>query len=298
MDNSIHDVMNHLVAADAARMSGVRFADARGTGVARRVRTRRTVRAAGMGGASAVAVGALAVGATHVQWGALVLPGAGGTADPESKSTPAGVVGGSPFGCGFVFPSASQSVEGMAIEDTGWLTSDEVLALLDRRINTHFDSSGNLVQSEHVPVTVHVDSTQSLPTFSLVHPAGSAVTGGYFGAEDPVVRAPTIDGITGPAGADIKESTEGRTFVAVSHSTVIGTITNPWQPEDAPPVASTNTELPDSLTLINPEGAFSACPGATLGSDYDVYAVAGRMTMDSDHVVSGPYYVWSEIAKP
>jgi len=292
MNNAIQDVMNDLVAADAARLSGRRFADARGGGIARRVRTRRTVRAAGVGGASAMAVGAVALGATNLPWGQLGAVSSG----PASTSKPEPIV--SPFECGFVFPNASQSVEGMAIEDTGWLTSDEVLALLDRRINSNVDSSGNPVQSEHVPVPFHVDSTQSLPTFSLVDLAGSAVTGGYLGAEDPVVRAPTIDGITGPAGAEIKQSTEGRTFVAVSHSTVIGTITNPWQPEDAPPVATTNTELPGSLTLINPEGAFSTCPGATLGNDFDVYAVAGRITLDSAHVTTGPIYVWSKIAKP
>ena len=68
MDHSIHDVMDSLVAADAARMSGRDFADARGAGLARKVRTRRTVRAAGVGGASAVAVGALAFGAMHMPW--------------------------------------------------------------------------------------------------------------------------------------------------------------------------------------------------------------------------------------
>jgi hypothetical protein len=292
MDDSLHSVMNDVVAADASRMSGRDFADARGAGLARKVRTRRTVRAAGMGGASAVAVGAFAFGATHLEWGQLDVASSG------SNSTVEPAPATSPFQCGFNFPSTSWSSGGMAIEDTGWLTSEEVLALLDRRINTNFDSSGKLVQSEHVPVTVHVDSTQLLPTFSLVDSAGSSVTGGYSGAEDPVVRAPTIDGINGPAGVHIKESTEGRTFVAVSNSVVIATITSPWEPEDAPPLTSTNTGLPDSLTLINPEGAFSACPGASLGSDYDVYAVAGRMTMDSDRVTTGPFYVWSEIAKP
>ena len=75
MDHSIHDVMNSLVAADAARMSGRDFADARGAGLARKVRTRRTVRAAGMGGASAVAVGALAFGAMHFPGRETMTPG-------------------------------------------------------------------------------------------------------------------------------------------------------------------------------------------------------------------------------
>jgi len=80
MDNSFGAAMAGLVIEDASRMSGARFADARGTGVVRRVRTRRRVRAAGMGGASAVAVGALAFGATHLPWGVLdAAPGIGGT---------------------------------------------------------------------------------------------------------------------------------------------------------------------------------------------------------------------------
>src|SRR5664279_2113607 len=108
MDSSFQAAMNDLVAADAARMSGRAFADARGTGVARRVRTRRRVRAAGMGGASAVAVGALAFGATNMPWGQLDVASSGS----DSISGPEPIA--SPFECGYVFPSASQSVEGMA----------------------------------------------------------------------------------------------------------------------------------------------------------------------------------------
>jgi hypothetical protein len=68
MDNSFQAAMNDLVAADAARMSGRAFADARGAGLARRVRTRRTLHAAGMGGASTVAVGAIALGSMPTNW--------------------------------------------------------------------------------------------------------------------------------------------------------------------------------------------------------------------------------------
>lgn len=292
MDNSFHAAMNDLVAADAARMSGPRFANRHGGGVVRRVRTRRTVRAAGIGGGTMLTAGALAVGATHLEWGQLDVASSG--SDSTAEPAPAT----SPFQCGYVFPSASQSVEGMAIEDAGWLTSEEVLARLDRRLNTNFDSSGNPVQSEHVAVPFHVDSTQSLPTFSLVDSAGSAAASGYTGTEDPVLNSPTIDGLQGPAGAEIEVSNEGLTFVAVSESTVIGTITSPLEPEDASPVMWTNTSPQTSLTLVNPEGAFSVCPGATLGNDFDVYAVAGRVTVDSAHVTTGPFYVWSEIAKP
>ena len=69
MDSSFGALMDDAVAADAARMSGRVFADARGVGVARRVRTRRTVRAAGIGGGTMLTAGALVLGATHMRWG-------------------------------------------------------------------------------------------------------------------------------------------------------------------------------------------------------------------------------------
>lgn len=78
MDLSIHDVMNDLVRADAAQMSGRDFADARGGGVARRVRTRRTVRAAGIGGGTMLTAGALVMGALNLPWETKTAPGPGG----------------------------------------------------------------------------------------------------------------------------------------------------------------------------------------------------------------------------
>lgn len=78
MDTSMHGMMNDLVAADAARMSGRDFADARGSGVARRVRTRRTVRAAGIGGGTMLTAGALVAAAINMPWETKAAPGTGG----------------------------------------------------------------------------------------------------------------------------------------------------------------------------------------------------------------------------
>lgn len=291
MDGSFHSGLKQLVVNDAARLSGHEFADARGAGVARRVRTRRTVRAAGMGGASAVAMGALAVGGSQLFDGGEFMPGGSATPSADAVAT-------SPFQCGFEFPSESRSVEGLAIEDTGWLTSAEVMALMDRRLNTNTDSAGNPVESPHIQVTTHVDFTQLLPTFAFVDPVGREGGGSSMGTDDPILNPPTIEGLQGPPGAEIKQSAAGVTFVAVSQATVVGTITDAWRPEEAPPVTWTSTSLPEALTLINPEGAFSACPSATLDEKFDIYAVAGRMTMDSNRVMTGPFYVWSEIPKP
>ena len=102
MDLSIHDVMNDLVRADAARMSGRDFADARGPGVARRVRTRRTVRAAGIGGGTMLTAGALVVGALNLPWGATSTdPGATGASGcveaPWPRVGPDGSIGSGSF---------------------------------------------------------------------------------------------------------------------------------------------------------------------------------------------------------
>ncbi len=85
MDNPFGSAMADLVVVDSARLSGRDFADARGAGVARRVRTRRTVRAAGVGGVSAVAAGALAFGATHLpRPGGIVAPATSGECTPTA----------------------------------------------------------------------------------------------------------------------------------------------------------------------------------------------------------------------
>ena len=292
MDGSFHSALKHLVVNDAARLSGHGFAERRGAGVAGRVRTRRTVRAVGMGGVSAVAVGALAVGSSQLFDGGEFMPGSSATPSVDA-------VASSPFQCGFIFPSESRSVEGLAIEDTGWLTAAEVMALMDRRLNTNTDSAGNPVESPHVQVTTHVDSTQPLPTFTLVDPHGAAAVGGALVTDDPTLHPPDNFGVMqDPSGAVAGQATSGMTFVAVSQATVVGTITDAWVPHDAPPVTWTNTSRPEALTLINPEGAFSACPSATLDEEFDIYAVAGRMTMDPNRVMTGPFYVWSEIPKP
>ncbi len=85
MDNPFGSAMADALAADTARLSGRKFADARGAGVARGVRTRRTMRAAGVGGVSAVAAGAIAFGATHLpSTGGVVAPATGGECTPTA----------------------------------------------------------------------------------------------------------------------------------------------------------------------------------------------------------------------
>lgn len=269
------------------------FAGGYGRGVVGRVRRRRTVRAVGVGGVSAMAVGALAFGATQLPWSPLATPAAA----PDEPAT-------SPFQCGFVFTSESESVDGMSIEDTGWLTAGEVHVRLDRYLNTPMDSAGNPVEAEHVPVTTHVDDTQLLPTFAVVDPHGAASIGGAIVTEDPTHYPPdTFGTLHDASGAVGGQTTSGMTFVAVSQATVVGTMTDPWQPEKAPHVAWVGLSEPEesgvsALTLINPDDAFTACPGVTLSEDFEIYAVGGRLSSDPEGVMTEPLYAWSQIPKP
>ncbi len=122
--------------------------------------------------------------------------------------------------------------------------------------------------------------------------------------EDPTLFPPNEMGtVEDASGAELGQATSGLTFVAVSQATVVGTIIDPWQPEGAQHLAGAGSADASvvgrsALTLINPEGAFTACPDATLGEGFEVYAVVGRMTMDADRVMSEPLYAWSEILAP
>ncbi len=78
MGNSFHTAMNDIVTDDSARMSGRDFSEARGAAVTRRVRTRRAVRAAGIGTVATASAGALAY--TALQWDRAPQPAAPGEA--------------------------------------------------------------------------------------------------------------------------------------------------------------------------------------------------------------------------
>ncbi len=64
--NHLRDLMNGAISADARATDGDVLADALRSGVRRRVRTRRGVRAVGVGSAAAVSVGAVAFGAARL----------------------------------------------------------------------------------------------------------------------------------------------------------------------------------------------------------------------------------------
>lgn len=88
--DTLQERLGVAVESDAARFSGGDFAEGRGASVARRVRRRRTARAAGYGGGAMLAVGALAVGGARLPWGgigAIAQPGAGGCVTPDAAAS-------------------------------------------------------------------------------------------------------------------------------------------------------------------------------------------------------------------
>jgi len=96
---------------DALAFSGDDFADARWGSVRTRVRRRRAMRAAGVGGASALGMGALAVGVTHLPFASLGLagPGSGSVVCTTSAAAP-----------------TAHPIDNSKGEDKTWLIYDDV----------------------------------------------------------------------------------------------------------------------------------------------------------------------------
>ncbi len=291
--SDFRDLMMAQMDDAAADFAAEDFAAGYGRGVVGRVRRRRTVRAVGVGGVSlvAVAVGALAVGANHVPWGPLGEPAAA----PDEPAT-------SPFQCGFEFPTDSQGSDDFWIDGLAWLTPAQMnAAVYQRRAQTNqaqIDRGGPAEpQPWDLPQAI---GTEPGPVFTLYYPAGSEGAGGEFRDTDPALNPPDSNGIQGPSDVVIYFSV-GQTFVAVSDGVVSGTMRAPWSPEDAPhltQVAWGESHFLEPLALLNPEGAFTACPGATLSGDEDLYAVAGVMTDSSVDGLSEPEYAWLNAGRP
>jgi hypothetical protein len=80
MNGDLGNLLTGEMGEAASRFAYDDFAEAYGRRVAGRVRRRRAVRAAGVGGGTMLTAGALVVGATHMPWGALgAAPGVGGS---------------------------------------------------------------------------------------------------------------------------------------------------------------------------------------------------------------------------
>lgn len=89
--NTIQERLGVAVESDAIRFSGKEFAEGRGEAIARSIKRRRAVRAAGYGGGTALALGGLVLGATRLPAlaeGGWLTPGAVDCVTPEAEPAP------------------------------------------------------------------------------------------------------------------------------------------------------------------------------------------------------------------
>ncbi len=280
MSNPFHSALNDLVVRDAARMSGDDFAESRAGGIGRRVRTRRTVRAAGVGGASALAAGAVAVGVTQVPWGGTATPAGAGATDATTAE-------GSPFECGFHIRAEAAGTDHLWIENLTWSTPDEI----NERISWHaFQPEG--ADPADVPQAL---GTFDVPTVT-VHDSLAASTGDHFqgvgGTTDPALEV--RDGSLSGWNTAITYA-QGTAFVAVAGGEVVGTLA-----EDPSGEAPLSVFLDGAdVTMLNADDAFVACPGVSLPSEsWAVYAVAGTVAEDASGTLHGPEYAWLRVSGP
>lgn len=198
-----------------ARFEREDFAAVCGRRVAQRVRRRRAVRAAGVGGGTMLTAGALAVGATNVPWGAWgtaagVAPGASST----ECVTPSAVLMGTAGSMGTVVrgtlsPSADPSSSGA----TSVLWSEYYLDTGDGIVTFAQDADGNwwttqgdgerepLTPSEDGLLTVVTADGEAVVTMNIIDPEGSGAPGDEFtyrvdvesvdGADDCYTPSPT-----------------------------------------------------------------------------------------------------------
>lgn len=207
--------------------------------------------------------------------------------DPSLAAKPEDIVG-SPFECGFEFPTESYGNDTQSFDDIEWVSPDEMNAQIRA---LHPDSGSDIYQAvgqDDVPVITLSDDFAS--SF------GEWTTGGSD-AVDPALALGERDPDAMPSGVRVMH---GSSFVAVADGVVVGTITEPFVPNTAPPIYQRvpHGEFGETLALLNADNAFTACPGATLDGNWDLYAVAGDIARESDGRVYGPDYFWLKATRP
>ena len=205
--------------------------------------------------------------------------------DPSLAAKPEDVIGDSPFECGFTFPTDSYSTYTQSIDGLEWISPDEINALIND-LPPGFGLDGAQATGQGDVLLVAVRDTFGLPFSDWVRGGGEAI--------DPMAMLGESDPYAPASGVS---TAHGSSFVAVADGIVVGTIAEPSVPDTAPPVYRWRhgADFDESLVLLNPDGAFTACPGATLDGDWDLYAVAGDVARESDGRMHGPDYFWLKV---
>lgn len=198
MNGDLGNLLTGEMGEAESRFANDDFAAAYGSRVLGRVRRRRAVRAAGVGGGTMLTAGALVVGATHMPWGALgAAPGMGGS-DCVTSSPSADVVTYtvSP-------PSSDGRVAEMTVTDPatggvrlrGILQSDGTWRVTD--------ADGNPVEASPVPGGGYVVSIDGA-SLGIEWPDGGATAVSSDPSADGsfTYTVPAPDGAAGPSASD------------------------------------------------------------------------------------------------
>ena len=293
------------------------FAGTYGRGVVGRVRRRRTVRAAGVGGGTMLTAGALAIGVTQVPMGGSLAPGGSSdcvtdaseqsspttsdecnppsptpSPDPSLAGKPGDVVGDNPFECGFQFPTESYGTDDFWIDGVEWFTPSEVEAA---RVELYGAEAG-----------AGLAGLNAVIPRVTVNRVGAPLTEGSSASGVTDTGSPSLDKTDNLALGFSAEwvFSEGRTFVGVVDGKVVATGT--LQKDDEASAASILTEpdfdgatIRELMYLVDPSVALTSCDANPVGlTEIDIVAVAGVIVKHADGTVDGPTYAWLPVGAP
>jgi len=230
------------------------------------------------------------------QWTGCGLPGPSASAHPNASSSaspspeptasliatvvtkPEDVVAGqNPFQCGFPFPTDTSAADGL------WTFGTEERPAADV----------NAKLADYSPDPPQALGTNLLRTVTMVDQF--AATLGSISTVDAGAVDPAL--VANRAQSSGVSLVQNATFVAVVNGTIVGTIVDPYTPQTSPPLfqESLDTVFDNAITLLNPDSAFTACPGITLGNDWTSYVVVGDAALDSAGKAYGPVYGWVKL---
>lgn len=303
MNGDLGNLLTGELGEAEARFAHEDFAGDFGRSVAGRVRRRRTVRAAGVGGGTMLTAGALAIGATSIPWGTLGEATVGGIGEtgsatpalsqsasqgpspstgPSSTHTPAPGVADSPFQCGFEFPTPTSEPDELGITARE-VSGDEIRAEFDRRF-------GN--QSP----TTDVGTGDGVWAIVTGMPGGQ---GGTIPGETSVLdpHDPDRTYVAGRPWAS-EFIAEGVSFVGVSNG-VVAAIIVPADTGVTPGfIDDREAQGSDLDAFLVDRAALTLCDTTGEGLDQlTLYVVAGYVTQLGD-TTTGPTYAWREVGGP
>ncbi len=277
--SDFRDLMIAQMDDAAAAFAAEDFAAGYGRGVVGRVRRRRTVRAVGVGGVSAVAVGGLAFGGSQlfsdgVQPAGFVTP----SPDPSRTAGPEGAV--TPFECGFVFDTNASNAPHLAV--TAWQSTTP---------------GGSTSMGDNSVDSVWTDGLVDTSA-NAAHGVAEQSLGNRTPESEVSGRDPGDPAVWAERGGPIDGTHAGVGFVSVRDDVVVGTQRLDFTAGPVPFAVTGIDEGKFAASLSQPESAFVPCPGEEPSDvSVDVYFVVSAVTMKrgDPNPVAGPEYAWAHI---